>query len=137
MDLWTVNLSKTFEGRPLLGRKGHTSVYMVPDTPRSPVSAVLSCHPWQWYGTRMLIPSSGGARVVRSVVPCQSSTQGSGVTGLATPEASLKRLVPLADFLTVCKRLPNVSQCVLKTVERGYRIQFCSCLPRFNGVVPH
>ncbi len=34
------------------------------------------------------------------------------------------------------KLLPNVSQWVLHTVERGYKIQFGSCPALFNGVFP-
>ncbi len=44
-----------------------------------------------------------------------------------TPAASLKRLVPLVDFLAVWKLLPNVSKWVLQTVESP---------PSFNGVIP-
>ncbi|KAL0159087.1 hypothetical protein M9458_047163, partial [Cirrhinus mrigala] len=52
-----------------------------------------------------------------------------------TPEASLERLVPLVDYLAAWKLLPNVSAWVLRTVERGYRIQF-GAPPPFNGVFP-
>ncbi len=45
------------------------------------------------------------------------------VTGVratvSTPEASLERLVPLLDYLAAWKLLPNVSQWVLQTVEKG------------------
>ncbi len=50
-------------------------------------------------------------------------SQGSELPSL-TPEASLERLVPLVDYLAAWKLLPNVSQWVLQTVEKGYRIQF-------------
>ncbi len=62
--------------------------------------------------------------------------QGTELPALITPEASLERLVPLVDCLAAWKLLPNVSQWVLHTVERGYRIQFGSPLPRFNGMNP-
>ncbi len=55
---------------------------------------------------------------------------------IAAPEASLERLVPLVDYLAAWILLPNLSRWVLHTVERGYRIQFGSPPPRFNGVVP-
>ncbi len=44
--------------------------------------------------------------------------QGTQLAALITPEASLKRLVPLVDCLAVWKLLPNVSQWVVHTVER-------------------
>ncbi|KAL0164212.1 hypothetical protein M9458_039965, partial [Cirrhinus mrigala] len=52
------------------------------------------------------------------------------------PEAGLERLVPLVDYLAAWKLLPNVSAWVLRTVERGYRIQFGAPPPPFNGVFP-
>ncbi|KAL0197554.1 hypothetical protein M9458_006094, partial [Cirrhinus mrigala] len=61
------------------------------------------------------------------------------VTELAVhtnPEAGLERLVPLVDYLEAWKLLPNVSAWVLRTVERGYRIQFGAPPPPFNGVFP-
>ncbi len=47
-----------------------------------------------------------------------------------------ERLLPLVHFLEVWKLLPNVPQRVLHTVERGYKIQFGSHPPLFNGVFP-
>ncbi len=47
------------------------------------------------------------------------------------PETSLERLVPLVEFLKVWKLLPNISRCVLQTIEKGYQIQFRSLPPRF------
>ncbi|KAL0161734.1 hypothetical protein M9458_045459, partial [Cirrhinus mrigala] len=52
------------------------------------------------------------------------------------PEASLERLVPLVDYLTAWKLLPNVSAWVLRTVEKGYSIQFGAPPPPFDGVFP-
>ena len=52
-----------------------------------------------------------------------------------TPEASLERLVPLVDFLTEWKNLPNISPWVLQIIERGYRIQFSFPPPRYNGLL--
>ncbi len=51
------------------------------------------------------------------------------------PETSLERLVPLVEFLTAYKLLPNTSHCVLQTIEKGYKIQFGSRPPRFMGVL--
>ncbi len=62
--------------------------------------------------------------------------QGTELAVQSTPEASLERLVPLVHFLAVWKLLPNISQWVLRTVERGYKIQFGSRPPLFNGVFP-
>ncbi len=52
------------------------------------------------------------------------------------PEASLERLVPLVHFPAAWKLLTNVSQWVLHTVERGYKIQLESRPPLFNAVFP-
>ncbi len=51
------------------------------------------------------------------------------------PETSLERLVPLAEFLTAWKLLPNISRWVLQNIEKGYQIQFGSRPPRFMGVL--
>ncbi len=69
------------------------------------------------------------------VVPCRCAVPGS-LAAPITPEASLKRLVLLVNYLAAWKLLPNVSRWVLHTVERGYRIQFGSPPPRSNRVVP-
>ncbi len=68
--------------------------------------------------------------------PAGCPFQGTELAVQSIPEASLERLVPLVHFLTAWKPLPNVSQWVLHTVERGYKIQFGSCPPLFNGVFP-
>ncbi|MCI4389201.1 hypothetical protein PGIGA_G00095130 [Pangasianodon gigas] len=65
-----------------------------------------------------------------------SPPQGTQLTASITPEVSLERLIPLVSFLAAWKLLPNVSHWVLRTVERGYRIQFGSPPPRFSGVLP-
>ncbi|KAI2650153.1 ORF V: Enzymatic polyprotein [Labeo rohita] len=62
--------------------------------------------------------------------------QGTELATLRTPEVSFERLIPLAERLAAWKLLPNVSQWVLHTVEKGYRIQFGSPPPPFNGVLP-
>ncbi len=86
-------------------------------------------------GAEMLATPLGGflEQLVRPF-PAGVLFQGAELAALITPEASLERLVPLVDYFAVWKLLPNVSQLVLRTVERGYRIQFGSLLPRFNGV---
>ncbi len=45
-------------------------------------------------------------------------------------------LIYLVDYLAAWKLLPNVSQWVLHTVEKGYRIQFGCPPPCFNRVIP-
>ncbi len=49
---------------------------------------------------------------------------------------SNKLKICVTHFLVVWKLLPNASQWVLHTVERGHKIQFRSRLPLFNGVFP-
>ncbi len=68
--------------------------------------------------------------------PAGPPLQGTELAALSTPEVSLERLIPLVDYLAAWKLLPNVSQLVLHTVERGYKIQFRSRPPRFNRVFP-
>jgi hypothetical protein len=53
---------------------------------------------------------------------------------ITTPEVSPERLIPLVDYLDAWKGLQNISQWVLNTVEKGYRIQFQYRPPRFSGV---
>ncbi|KAK3556472.1 hypothetical protein QTP70_008336 [Hemibagrus guttatus] len=45
-------------------------------------------------------------------------------------------LTPLSDNLAAWRLLPGVSQWVLDTVKKGYRIQFATRLPQFQGVLP-
>ncbi|KAL0194816.1 hypothetical protein M9458_008388, partial [Cirrhinus mrigala] len=59
-----------------------------------------------------------------------------GLSLQSTSEASLERLVPLVDYLAAWKLLPNVSAWVLRTVEKGYSIQFNAPPPPFDGVFP-
>ncbi len=68
--------------------------------------------------------------------PSGPPLQGTELAALSTPEASLERLVPLVDYLAAWKLLPNVSEWVLRTVEKGYRIQFGAMALPFNGVIP-
>ncbi|KAI2665226.1 Exocyst complex protein exo70 [Labeo rohita] len=66
--------------------------------------------------------------------PAGSPLQDFELTFQPTPEASLEQLVPLVDYLATWKLLPNVSAWVLRTVEKGYSIQFGAPPPSFNGV---
>ncbi|XP_067245130.1 uncharacterized protein, partial [Chanodichthys erythropterus] len=71
-------------------------------------------------------------RLFSAGAPLQSVESGAQ----KTPEASLERLVPLVNFLVEWKLLPNISKWVLLTIKEGYKIQFGSRPPRFNGVLP-
>ncbi|KAI2667130.1 Transposon Ty3-G Gag-Pol polyprotein [Labeo rohita] len=106
-------------------------------------------------GDRSASGQSGLQRAYTSVSPAR---QRSGAGELATPEgvsraassgASCRETVtghrssgstntrdPLVDHLAAWKLLPNVSAWVLRTVEKGYRIQFGAPLPPFFGVSP-
>ncbi len=66
--------------------------------------------------------------------PAGLPLQGTDLAILITLEVSLERLIPLVDYLAAWKLLQNVSQWVLRTVERGYKIQFGSSPLPFNGV---
>lgn len=46
-----------------------------------------------------------------------------------------RNITPLTDFTAVWQILPSVSQWVLNTVRNGYRIQFATHPPHFQGVV--
>lgn len=50
-------------------------------------------------------------------------------------EIILKRLISKVEFLAVWNLLPNMSQWVLHTVEKGYIIQFDSQPPTFDTVL--
>ncbi len=65
--------------------------------------------------------------------PAGPPLQGTELAALSTPEASFERLVPLVDYLSVCKLLLNVSRWVMHTVEQGNR---GALPPSFNGVTP-
>ncbi len=68
--------------------------------------------------------------------PAGPPLQGTELVVQSTPEASLERLIPLVHFLAAWKLLLNVSQWVPHTVESGYKIQFGSRPPLFNGAYP-
>ncbi len=79
-------------------------------------------------------PLRGSLQQPVRLSPAGVPFQDTKLATLITPEASLERLVPLVHYLAAWKLLPNVSRWVLRTVERGYRIQFGSHPPQFNGV---
>ncbi len=112
-------LMQGLEGRPLWGRAVYTALHgarlsSVPsgDQSANPASvlghsglqrALLSVSSAQkCSGEGRLATPSGVSRAARSAVPCRSSA-------LSTPEASLKRLVPLVSHLAVWEPLPSVS----------------------------
>ncbi len=76
------------------------------------------------------LATSKVSRTVRSSVPAGPTLQGTDLVILITPEVSPERLIPLVDYLKAWKLLQNVSQWVLHTAERGYKIQFGSFPPR-------
>ncbi len=67
----------------------------------------------------MLATPSGVSGAVSSVDPYWWAVSGHRVF-------SFERLVPLVDYFAAWKLLPNVSQWVLHTVERGYPVRFLS-----------
>ncbi|KAL0162812.1 hypothetical protein M9458_042208, partial [Cirrhinus mrigala] len=68
--------------------------------------------------------------------PAGRPLQGTDLAALVTSVVSLERLIPLIDHLSAWKHLPNMSQWVLHTVEKVYRIQFGSPPPLFRRVLP-
>ncbi|KAL0187634.1 hypothetical protein M9458_014733, partial [Cirrhinus mrigala] len=81
-------------------------------------------------------PPQGSLEQLVRQSPAGPSLQVSELAVQSTPEASLERLVPLVDYLAAWKLLPNVSAWVLRTVEKGYSIQFGAPPPPFDGVFP-
>ncbi len=78
-------------------------------------------------------PLRGSLEQLERPSPAGPPLQGTELSALSTPEASLERLVPLLDYLAAWKLLPNVSRWVMHTLEQGYR----GALPQpFNGVTP-
>lgn len=45
------------------------------------------------------------------------------------------RLIPLVEYFDAWKNLTNISSWVLRTIQKGYRLQFGSRPLKFNGVV--
>ncbi|KAI2650039.1 Transposon Ty3-G Gag-Pol polyprotein [Labeo rohita] len=87
-------------------------------------------------GARALVPPTGSLEQLVRQSPAGPPLQVSELAVQSTPEASLERLVPLVDYLAAWKLLPNVSAWVLRTVEKGYSIQFGAPPPPFDGVFP-
>ncbi|XDV20070.1 hypothetical protein PO909_025452 [Leuciscus waleckii] len=106
---------------------------------RSAASSVVPCR-FSVQGTEVSASPYDPPRrgVERSVwlFPAGSPLQGTTVTVQPNPEASLERLVLLVEFLAAWKLLPYISQWVLHTLEKGFRIQFGSRPHRFLEVLP-
>ncbi|KAI2649255.1 Transposon Ty3-G Gag-Pol polyprotein [Labeo rohita] len=81
-------------------------------------------------------PPRGSLEQLARQSPAGPPLQVSELVVQLNPEASLERLVPLVDYLAAWKLLPNVSAWVLRTVEKGYAIQFGAPPPPFDGVFP-
>ncbi|KAI2662393.1 hypothetical protein H4Q32_001228 [Labeo rohita] len=81
-------------------------------------------------------PPRGSLEQLARQSPAGPPLQVSELVVQSNPEASLERLVPLVDYLAAWKLLPNVSAWVLRTVEKGYAIQFGAPPPPFDGVFP-
>ncbi len=137
------------------GEERYTPQYTVPVSPRCPQEIVpLPLPPSVLQGTaissefffqlpprnvvvlRGSLPLKVCLEQLYRPPPAGHPLQGTKLVAQSTPEASLERLVPLVHFLAAWKLLPNLSQWVLYTVERGYNIQLGSRPPLFNGVFP-
>ncbi|KAL0148085.1 hypothetical protein M9458_056625, partial [Cirrhinus mrigala] len=124
----------------LQSKKRGAPHYSVSASPLCPQEAVLLTLP-VLQGTvvssecppQFLLP---GNAAERGVLPAGRPLQDTVLVAQTTPEASFEKLVPLVDHLAAWKLLPNVSAWVLRTVERGYHIQFSAPPPPFNGVSP-
>ncbi len=101
---------------------------------RTSASFSLSLRPGIVAVLKGLLPPKKCLKQLDRPSPAGSPLEGTKLVVQSTPEASLKRLVPLVIFLAAWKLLPNVSQWVLRTVERGFKIKFGAHPPLFNGV---
>ncbi len=146
---------RTSEGTPHWGRAVHTSAYgarlsSVPsgDCYISPATrggsghsdiqrVSLSASAWNRSGSERLATSKKVLKTVRSAVPCRVSTSGHCASSSKHSRGQSRETGSLVNFLAAWKLLPNVSQWVLRTVEKGYKIQFGSRPPLFNGVFPN
>ncbi|KAL0160069.1 hypothetical protein M9458_043794, partial [Cirrhinus mrigala] len=81
-------------------------------------------------------PLWGSLEQLVQLIPAGMPLQGNELAVQTNSEAGLERLGHLVDYLAAWKLLPNVSAWVLRTVERGYRIQFGAPPPPFSGVFP-
>ncbi len=115
------------------GEERCTPHYTVPVSPQCPQETeLLTLPPPVLHGTAVSSECtsqcpSGNVEALGGSQPLRRSP--------VTPEVSLERLIPLVYFLAAWKLLPNISKCVLQTLERGYKIQFGSLPPHFNGIV--
>ncbi len=147
-------IARTSGGRPLWGRAVYTSLYgarlsSVPSGDRSVTPATpgasghndlqrvfLSASARKRSGPERLATSKKVFRTARSDVPCRSSASGHRASSSKHTRGQSRETGSLSTFLAAWKLLPNVSQWVLHTVDRGYKIQFGSCPLLFNGVFP-
>ncbi len=102
------------EGRPLWGRAVYTALHgarlsSVPSGDQSANPASVLGHS----GLQRVLLSVSSAQKCsgdgRLATPSGPSFQGTELAALSTPEASLKRLVPLVSHLAVWEPLPSVS----------------------------
>ncbi|XP_048037449.1 uncharacterized protein LOC125262674 [Megalobrama amblycephala] len=105
---------------------------------RSLLGAERTCAPLSWPGRLRSGPDvcgsgtdEGGPLRRESAKNTSKSHSPSAPSGdcYANPATQL-------NFLAEWKLLPNISKWVLLTIKEGYKIQFGSRPPRFNGVLP-
>ncbi len=72
--------------------------------------------------------SERSAQMLPAGSPCQDDVLTAQIH--TNPETNLERLVPLVEFLTAWKLLPNIPHWVLQTIEKGYQMQFRCRPPR-------
>lgn len=70
-----------------------------------------------------------------SCFPCWPAASGDRNYFTRNTWVSLERLIPLVEHVEAWRNLLNISPWVLRTVEKGYRIQFEYRPPKFNGIV--
>ncbi len=114
--------SRTYEGRPLWGRAVYTAIHgaRLSSVPSGDQSANPASVPGRSGLQRRNVAELGGSPPLRGSLeqldrpsPAGPPFQGTELAALSTPEASLKRLVPLVSHLAVWEPLPSVSYWVL------------------------
>lgn len=50
--------------------------------------------------------------------------------------SNIEKIIPFTDHLAAWQLLPNVSHWVLNNIKKVYRIQFASCPPHIDSVLP-
>ncbi|XP_060741844.1 uncharacterized protein LOC132856323 [Tachysurus vachellii] len=129
--------------RPVRGEGTLGPLFQPGEPQRSPDARGRRLLGASYSGTPPLLPAPPSLSFRGAVGPVSAPRLCTDLPGLAPASVLFQgtrevcaRLLPLSGSLAAWKLLPGVSQWVLDTVERGYRIQFSSRPPGFQGMLP-